>query len=100
MDEPKLWHVARLAEKLLNRMKLINGDDTNCIYADATPTNGIDPDLCANHVLIHEMDAAIAALPACAHENTWFDRTVALRSNGVEGMANICCACGKDMSNG
>jgi len=33
----------------------------------------------------------------CKHESTWFDRTIAPRRNGRDGMADICNDCGEEV---
>ena len=44
----------KLLSRLLNRMKLINGDDSNCCHIDAG--------VCPNHALIHEVEEYLSQI--------------------------------------
>ena len=35
--------------------------------------------------------------PTCKHESVWFDRSISLRADGTERMADICIQCGADV---
>ena len=55
IEERDKWR--GLAEKLLERMKLINGPESKCVYAPCNGSGDEEPQ-CANHALIREVEAA------------------------------------------
>lgn len=56
-----LLEIARCAEKMQVRMKLINGPDEKCIYVSSFGDGSM---FCANHAVIREMDEALKPVAA------------------------------------